>query len=148
RDGEGRGKSEARRALHPLPGRRPSAHGRESQRSQHPAELPAPGGKSVSMPSLEEAGPQDSTIRELEVELSTTREQLNSTIEQLESTNEELKAANEEAMATNEELQSANEELETSKEELQSLNEELSTLNHRLENKLEQLQRTTNDLTN
>src|SRR5690606_24859564 len=93
--------------------------------------------KAAPAPATEETGPQDSTLRELELELSTTREQLNSTIEQLESTNEELKAANEEAMATNEELQSANEELETSKEELQSLNEELNTLNHRLESKVE-----------
>mgnify|MGYP003648639937 CR=1 FL=1 len=86
--------------------------------------------------------------RELELELSTTREQLNSTIEELETANEELKASNEEAMTMNEELQSNNEELETSKEELQSLNEELTTLNNQLELKVEQLQRTTNDLNN
>lgn len=88
------------------------------------------------------------SVRELELELSTTRAQLISTVEDLETTNEELKASNEEAMAINEELQSNNEELETSKEELQSLNEELTTLNHQLETKLNQLQRTTNDLKN
>ncbi|MDQ8180693.1 CheR family methyltransferase [Pelagicoccus sp. SDUM812005] len=87
-------------------------------------------------------------IRDLEHELSSTREQLNCTIEEFETANEELKASNEEAMSMNEELQSSNEELETSKEELQSLNEELNALNQQLESKLEELQDTTDDLNN
>lgn len=51
-------------------------------------------------------------------------------------------------MSMNEELQSANEELETSKEELQSLNEELTTVNSQLQDKVEELNRSSNDLTN
>ena len=51
-------------------------------------------------------------------------------------------------MSANEELQSTNEELQTSKEELQSLNEELNTINAQLESKLDELERTNNDLDN
>ncbi len=85
---------------------------------------------------------------QLELELKTTREELQSSIEELESANEELKASNEEAMSANEELQSANEELETSKEELQSLNEELTTVNNQLEEKVQELERSNNDISN
>ena len=67
-------------------------------------------------------------LRQLELELETTRDDLQSTLEEWESANEELNASNEEVMSMNEELQSANEELENSKEELQSFNEELSTV--------------------
>lgn len=87
-------------------------------------------------------------VRQLEDELSTTREDLQSTIEELETSNEELKASNEEVMSINEELQSTNEELETSKEELQSLNEELSTVNSQLRDKVEALEQANNDITN
>lgn len=91
---------------------------------------------------------ESAVIRQLEYELSTTREDLQSTIEEMESANEELKASNEEVMSMNEELQSTNEELETSKEELQSLNEELSTVNSQLQDKLDELDKARNDITN
>ena len=94
------------------------------------------------------AGGDEWVVRQLEAELKTTRDDLQSTIEEMESSNEELKAANEEVMSVNEELQSTNEELETSKEELQSLNEELSTLNVQLQGKVDELERTNNDLDN
>lgn len=87
-------------------------------------------------------------IKQLEYELSTTKEDLQNTIEELETSNEELKASNEEVMSMNEELQSSNEELETSKEELQSLNEELNTVNNELQEKVASLESTNNDLTN
>jgi len=85
---------------------------------------------------------------QLENELEIMREDLQTTVEELETSNEELKASHEEAMASNEELQSANEELETSREELQSLNEELVTVNHQLEDKILEVERTTDDLRN
>jgi two-component system CheB/CheR fusion protein len=87
-------------------------------------------------------------VRQLEHELRVTSEDLRSTIEELESSNEELKASNEEVMSMNEELQSTNEELETSKEELQSLNEELSTVNSQQQEKVEELELASNDMTN
>jgi two-component system CheB/CheR fusion protein len=87
-------------------------------------------------------------VKQLEYELSATKEDLQNTIEELETSNEELKASNEEVMSMNEELQSSNEELETSKEELQSLNEELSTVNSELQDKVGILETTNNDLTN
>lgn len=64
-------------------------------------------------------------INELELELSTNRQNLQNYIEELETSNEELQSLNEELQSTNEELQSTNEELETSNEELQASNEEL-----------------------
>ena len=79
-------------------------------------------------------------------ELRRVRDELQSTIEELQSSNEEMKASHEEVTSVNEELQSANEELETSKEELQSLNEELSTVNAQLHAKMDELERTGNDL--
>jgi len=91
---------------------------------------------------------EEPVVRQLEYELRATREDLQSTIEELESSNEELKGSNEEVMSMNEELQSANEELETSKEELQSLNEELTTVNNQLHDKVDELEGTSNDLTN
>lgn len=87
-------------------------------------------------------------VQQLEYELKATREDLQSTIEELEGSNEELKASNEEVMSMNEEFQSANEELETSKEELQSLNEELSTVNNQLQEKVSELDKSNDDLTN
>jgi len=87
-------------------------------------------------------------IQRLEDELEIVREDLQTTVEELEASNEELKAKHEEALAANEELQSANEELETSREELQSLNEELVTVNHQLEDKIEEVEKTTDDLSN
>ena len=92
---------------------------------------------------------EDATyVRHLENELEIVREDLQTTVEELETSNEELKASHEEAMASNEELQSANEELETSREELQSLNEELVTVNHQLEDKIQEVEKATDDLRN
>ncbi|WP_265562181.1 chemotaxis protein CheB [Sphingomicrobium arenosum] len=91
---------------------------------------------------------ESADIRMLENELAILREDLQTTVEELETSNEELKASHEEAVAANEELQSANEELETSREELQSLNEELITVNHQLEDKIGEVESTTDDLQN
>ncbi len=87
-------------------------------------------------------------VTQLEYELNATREDLYSTVHELENSNEDLKVSNEEAMSMNEELQSANEELETSKEELQSMNEELNTINSELQYKVEELERSYNDISN
>ena len=87
-------------------------------------------------------------LRSLDDELRRTRAELRGVIEQLEAANEELMVANEEAMSTNEELQSSNEELETSKEELESVNEEMTTVNAQLQEKVLELEATTNDLDN
>jgi two-component system CheB/CheR fusion protein len=80
-----------------------------------------------------------SRVRELQQQLSRSKEDLDSTYEELQSTNEELETTNEELQSTveelettNEELQSTNEELETMNEELQSTNEELQSINHEL----------------
>ncbi|MGB5944092.1 MAG: CheR family methyltransferase [Leeuwenhoekiella sp.] len=74
----------------------------------------------------------DLRIKELEDELSSTKEHLQIFTEELEATNEELQTINEELQSANEELKSSNEELETSNEELQSANEELNTANNEL----------------
>jgi two-component system CheB/CheR fusion protein len=91
---------------------------------------------------------EDVTVRQIEKELSETKERLQSTIEELETANEEFRSSNEELLSVNEELQSANEELETSKEELQSVNEELQTVNNELRTKIDELDRANSDLTN
>ncbi len=87
-------------------------------------------------------------IRGLERELAATREDLRHTVVELETSNEELRSANEESMSMNEELQSANEELEATSEELRSLNEELTTVNRQLRAKIQELERTHDDLRN
>jgi two-component system CheB/CheR fusion protein len=87
-------------------------------------------------------------IRQLEQELSSTKEYLQTTIEELETTNEELKSTNEELQSSNEELQSTNEELETSKEELQSVNEELTTVNSEHQQKIDELSKASSDFNN
>lgn len=84
----------------------------------------------------------------LQDELKAVRSELQNTIEHLENTNEELKASHEEAISMNEELQSTNEELETSKEEMQSFNEELHTVNSQLQHKVQELEDSSNDLSN
>ena len=84
---------------------------------------------------------EETVVRQLEIELSATRDELQTNIEQLKSLNEELQSSNEE-------LQAANEELETSREELQSLNEELITVNTQLQSKIEEQEETNNDLNN
>jgi two-component system, chemotaxis family, CheB/CheR fusion protein len=95
----------------------------------------------VDRPASEVADGDETVMRQLEHELSTTKEDLQQSIE-------DLRAANEELMSANEELQASNEELETSKEELQSLNEELTTTNGQLESKMLELGETNNDLDN
>jgi two-component system, chemotaxis family, CheB/CheR fusion protein len=91
---------------------------------------------------------ESANVRQLEVELKTTKERLQTTTEELESANEELKSRNEELSSMNEELQSANEELETSKEELQSINEELQTVNTELHVRVDELSRANSDIAN
>jgi len=81
-----------------------------------------------------EPASDDSLARQLEFDLTSTREELESTIEELQSTNEEL--------------QSSNEELEMSKEELQSLNEELTTSNVQLNEKVRELEQLNDDMSN
>ncbi|MBS0523401.1 MAG: hypothetical protein JSS04_07160, partial [Proteobacteria bacterium] len=91
---------------------------------------------------------ENGNLRQLELELRSTKERLQTTTEELESANEELKSGNEELSSMNEELQSANEELETSKEELQSINEELQTVNAELNARVEELSRANSDIAN
>ncbi|MGF1510227.1 MAG: chemotaxis protein CheB [Myxococcota bacterium] len=79
-------------------------------------------------------------IEELEGELALTRDHLQSAVHELEAYNEELQTTNEELLASNEELQATN-------EELQSVNEELYTVNTEHQRKLDELERTTGDLT-
>jgi len=87
-------------------------------------------------------------IRELEHELTTTREHLQTVVEELETSNEELQSVNEELQSSNEELQSTNEELQTSNEELQSTNEELLTVNDEIQVKSRELESIATDLQN
>ena len=82
---------------------------------------------------------KDMRIKQLELELSQTREDMRSITEDQEATNEELQSANEELLSGSEELQSLNEELETGKEELQSTNEELTVMNQEMISLNEQL---------
>ena len=95
----------------------------------------------TSTESFETVCMEEPAARQLEIELSATRQELQSNIEQ-------LKSLNEEQQSSNEELQAANEELETSREELQSLNEELITVNTQLQAKVEEQEETNNDLNN
>ncbi|MGY4363547.1 two-component system CheB/CheR fusion protein [Bradyrhizobium sp. i1.7.7] len=90
----------------------------------------------------------DGSALHAERELRETRDRLQSMIEEYETALEELKSSNEELVSVNEEMQSTNEELEASKEELQSVNEELHTVNGELNTKIDQLDRSNNDLLN
>lgn len=99
-------------------------------------------------PAAFEASAEASAIEQLEHELRVTREDLGATILELEASNEALRAANEEILSINEEQQSSSEEMETSREELQSLNEELGTVNSQLHEKVDELETTSNDLSN
>ncbi len=101
----------------------------------------------VSVTSGKSAGGHKE-IQRLEEELKSTKEYLQSSIEELETSNEEYKATNEELQSVNEELQSANEELETSREELQSTNEELVTVNSEHQQKIDELNKSYNDINN
>ncbi len=80
-------------------------------------------------------------IRDLETELTHSKESLQFTNEELETTNEELQSTNEELMSSNEELQSAN-------EELQSVNEELFSVNNEFQEKINDLSVANDDLDN
>jgi two-component system CheB/CheR fusion protein len=91
--------------------------------------------------SLDPASVEQAAVRQLENELSATRDHLQSNTEQFKGLNEELQSSNEE-------LQAANEELETSREELQSLNEELTSVNAQLQTKIENEERSNDDLNN
>jgi two-component system CheB/CheR fusion protein len=90
----------------------------------------------------------DLRISTLKQELRAKEEYLQTTNEELETSNEELKSTNEEMQSVNEEMQSTNEELETSKEELQSVNEELATVNAELQTKVADLSQANNDMNN
>ena len=92
--------------------------------------------------------PTAGRIRDLESELSLTRQRLQAIIEEYETSQEEMKASSEEMQSTNEELRSTLEELETSKEELQSINEELQTVNQQNRHKVEELAKLSSDLQN
>lgn len=83
---------------------------------------------------------KETRIRQLELELTRTRDDMRSITEDQEAAYEELQSVNEELLSGSEELQSMNEELETSKEELQSSNEELIVLNHEMNALTEQLE--------
>ena len=102
----------------------------------------------VRAPVVEAASDGDGAIRrkELEDELTTTREHLQTLVEELETQNEEMQALNEEVQASNEELQASNEELEAANEELQSTNEELMTINEELSVKTTELTTVNTDL--
>ncbi len=82
--------------------------------------------------------PENIRIRELENNLSQTREDMRGITEHQDGINAELQSTNEELLSGSEELQSLNEELETSKEELESTNEELITVNQELFDRNEQ----------
>jgi two-component system CheB/CheR fusion protein len=95
--------------------------------------------EAMAAPSNTSVLSRDKTIRQLQNELNTSREDMRTMIEEQQAVNEELQSANEEIVSSNEELQSINEELETSKEEVESTNEELMTINSELQIRNEQL---------
>ncbi|MEM7369134.1 MAG: chemotaxis protein CheB [Bacteroidota bacterium] len=99
----------------------------ESESSEPPASNPG----EASQIHLQER------IKDLEQELTITRENLQATIEELQTSNEELMASNEELQGTNEELQSVNEELYTINAEHQSTIEQLTQLNNDIDNLLQ-----------
>jgi two-component system CheB/CheR fusion protein len=79
------------------------------------------------------------SLRSVEGQLETLREERARAVEDLQTANEELQSANEELQTTNEELQSINEELETTNEELQSTNAELDATNRELAHRTDEL---------
>ena len=101
----------------------------------------------VQIEAVQDGG-SETAVMQLEDELRASRQALQSTIEDLQTSNEEMRVSNEEVVSTNEELQSTNEELETSKEELQSVNEELITVNSQLQEKIANLNKANNDISN
>ncbi|MFP4260971.1 MAG: chemotaxis protein CheB [Opitutales bacterium] len=110
---------------------------------------PKAGADAAGTPSGDAANhPEQNLLNGLDRDLKEARDELAETVAALETSNEDLKTSNEEVMSMNEELQSSNEELETSKEELQSLNEELNTVNKQLSSKVDELERSHNDVHN
>jgi len=106
-----------------------------------------PGDAEAPKPESGDTEGADARVAQLEREIQALTAEKGSTVEQLETTNEDLQVANEELQSANEELQSTNEELETSREEMESLNEELSAVNSELSEKIQQLERTNNEMT-
>jgi two-component system CheB/CheR fusion protein len=102
----------------------------------------------VVEPAPSSDAPVEARADAREGELEESRRELTAALEDAERSNEDLRLATEEARSLNEELQSSNEELESSKEELQSLNEELATVNAELEEKVVEVARQADDLTN
>ena len=98
--------------------------------------------------SGEQNAQRESGIGRLEEENRTLKIDLQDTLDRSAISTEELKASNEELQAINEEMRSAKEELEASKEEMQSLNEELTTINFELRAKVEESNRSNDDLRN
>lgn len=78
-------------------------------------------------------------ITELENEVVDRKERLRFVLQELEAANEELQTSNEELITTNEQLQSANEELE-------SLNEELQSTNAHCRERIDDLEKSNDDL--
>jgi two-component system CheB/CheR fusion protein len=78
--------------------------------------------------------------REMEEELSATKDYVATLLEEHGRVADALASANHGLVAGNEELQSLNEELETAREELQATNEELSTVNDELHGRNQELQ--------
>jgi two-component system CheB/CheR fusion protein len=109
---------------------------------------PAPGEREEEPGEEPEGTPSWTMVQRLEEQLGLSRDELNDTVERLETVNEELTGSNEELMSMNEELQASNEELEASKEELQAVNEELLAVNAELEEKVKELARANDDMTN
>jgi two-component system CheB/CheR fusion protein len=98
--------------------------------------------------TVESEADREQRIADLDRELTSKDEYLREIVEELEASNEELKSANEELQSSSEEMQSTNEELETSREELQSINEELVTVNSELGEKVLEVSRANNDMSN
>jgi chemotaxis protein methyltransferase CheR/two-component system CheB/CheR fusion protein len=137
---DGEGFNEVRAKCYPLPGTDNGEDhvliGLETRLKETPSE---------SLEALTESEQRD-YVRQMELEVSQTREALQQMVEELQTSNEELQSINEEMQSTNEELQATNEELETSNEELQSTNEELITVNEELQVNSSELQRVSSEL--
>ncbi|MCO8121676.1 PAS domain S-box protein [Stieleria sp. TO1_6] len=104
-------------------------------------ELGTPIGRDeISHPALQNSSEAESIIAQLELELSSTREDLDRTMQDMEAANEEMKSSNEELLSMNEELQSANEELEASKEEIRASSDAVARAHSDLQNLLRSTQ--------
>tara|TARA_R110001592_G_scaffold319982_1_gene597826 strand:+ start:20595 stop:25838 length:5244 start_codon:yes stop_codon:yes gene_type:complete len=97
--------------------------------------------ENITISTLDADDINSKKIEALKYELKMTQSDLRNAVEELETSNEELQSANEELMASNEELQSTN-------EELQSVNEELYTVNTELQEKVEEMLKLNNDISN